>query len=164
MSANEKAGQASKGLLDSVKGKAKEVAGAVTGNDSLTTEGQLQQRHAEDRREANTTSAVADAQAEQAAVQLSEARRDGAQQRSAVSQETAAVKDVVGQQQQAQHHVAEQAKQREVVAEQTKAEAEADTEARRAASAGRAGVAAAAHEEAEATAAHARSVREAERA
>ena len=34
--------EARKGLIDSVKGKAKEIAGAMTGNDSLTAEGQLE--------------------------------------------------------------------------------------------------------------------------
>ncbi len=37
MNADDKAGQARKGLFDSVKGKAKEVAGAVTGNDFART-------------------------------------------------------------------------------------------------------------------------------
>ena len=35
---DDKAGEARKGLIDSVKGKAKEVAGALTGNDSLTAD------------------------------------------------------------------------------------------------------------------------------
>ena len=61
MSEQKKADQAREGLLDSIKGKAKEVAGAVTGNDSLTTEGQLEQAQARERKEANVTEAVADA-------------------------------------------------------------------------------------------------------
>ena len=40
------ADQAKRGLLTSVTGKAKEVAGAVLGNDSLASEGQLQQAEA----------------------------------------------------------------------------------------------------------------------
>ena len=43
MTEHSKADEARKGLIDSVKGKAKEIAGAVTGNDSLTAEGQLEQ-------------------------------------------------------------------------------------------------------------------------
>ncbi len=39
----ETAGKARSGIGDSVVGKAKEVASAVTGNDSLSAEGQLQQ-------------------------------------------------------------------------------------------------------------------------
>ena len=50
MTDNKKADQAREGLLDSVKGKAKEVIGAVTGNDSLTAEGQLQQVEAQTRK------------------------------------------------------------------------------------------------------------------
>jgi len=46
MSEHEKAEQARKGLIDSIKGKAKEIIGAVTGNDSLTAEGQLEQTQA----------------------------------------------------------------------------------------------------------------------
>ena len=47
MSEHEKAEQARKGLVDSIKGKAKEIVGAVTGSDSLTAEGQLEQTQAE---------------------------------------------------------------------------------------------------------------------
>jgi uncharacterized protein YjbJ (UPF0337 family) len=39
MTEHSKADEARKGLIDSVKGRAKEIAGAVTGNDSLTAEG-----------------------------------------------------------------------------------------------------------------------------
>ena len=39
MTEHNKADQARRGLFDSVKGKAKEIAGAVTGNDSLTRRG-----------------------------------------------------------------------------------------------------------------------------
>ena len=63
MTEHSKAGEARKGLIDSIKGKAKEIAGAVTGNDSLTTEGQLQQAQAQERKEANSVESVADAEA-----------------------------------------------------------------------------------------------------
>ncbi len=66
MSKHEKAEQARKGLIDSIKGKAKEIVGAVTGNDSLTAEGQLEQTQAQQRKEANSVEAVADAEAAQA--------------------------------------------------------------------------------------------------
>ena len=65
MTEHDKADQARKGLLDSIKGKAKEVAGAVLGNDSLTAEGQLDQAQAQERKEANSVEAVADAEAAQ---------------------------------------------------------------------------------------------------
>ena len=47
MSEHKKADQARKGLVDSIMGKAKEFVGAVTGNDSLTAEGQLKQTQAQ---------------------------------------------------------------------------------------------------------------------
>ena len=59
MTEHNKADQARKGLIDSFKGKAKEIAGAVTGNDSLTAEGQLEQTQAQQRKEANSVEAVA---------------------------------------------------------------------------------------------------------
>jgi uncharacterized protein YjbJ (UPF0337 family) len=62
MGEHEKADEARKGLIDSIKGKAKEIAGAVTGNDSLTAEGQLEQTQARARKEANAVEAVADAE------------------------------------------------------------------------------------------------------
>ena len=55
--------RARSGLLSSVAGKAKEVAGAVTGNDSLAAEGQLQQAEAASRKDASAREAVAHAEA-----------------------------------------------------------------------------------------------------
>lgn len=75
MTENNKSDQARKGLIDSVKGKAKEVVGAVTGNDSLTAEGQLEQTQAKERKDANAVEAVAEAEAEQARQEVAEARR-----------------------------------------------------------------------------------------
>jgi uncharacterized protein YjbJ (UPF0337 family) len=46
----DKAAHAREGLLDNVAGKAKEVAGAVSGNDAVVEEGQLQQAEAAKRR------------------------------------------------------------------------------------------------------------------
>ena len=81
MSKHEKAEQARKGLIDSIKGKAKEIVGALTGNDSLTAEGQLEQTQAQQRKEANSVEAVADAEAAQARAESTDARVDGAQAR-----------------------------------------------------------------------------------
>ena len=47
---NDKAAQAREGMFDNIAGKAKEVAGAVTGKDGLVEEGQLQQEEARKRR------------------------------------------------------------------------------------------------------------------
>ncbi len=82
---DDKAGEARQGFVSSVKGKAKEVAGAVTGNDSLTAEGQLQQSEAKARREANTGEAVANAERSEAAEALREEERAAAQQRARVT-------------------------------------------------------------------------------
>jgi len=115
MSEHEKAEQARKGLFDSVKGKAKEIAGAVTGNDSLTAEGQLEQTQAQQRKEANSVEAVADAEAEQAHAEKATARIEGAQERIAVNAETAAVENSVREQQAAQKRAAEQAAQQDAL-------------------------------------------------
>ena len=45
-------------MEDRMKGKAKEVIGAVTGNDSLTAEGQLEQAEAQKRKDASRAQAV----------------------------------------------------------------------------------------------------------
>ena len=50
--------EARQGLSASVLGKVKEVVGAVTGNDSLATQGQLQQAEAAARKEASATEAI----------------------------------------------------------------------------------------------------------
>jgi len=63
-----------KGVVEDVKGKAKEAAGAVTGQDRLQREGQAQQDKAESQREV----AEKEAAAEKA---RAEARADEARQR-----------------------------------------------------------------------------------
>jgi uncharacterized protein YjbJ (UPF0337 family) len=73
--------QARKGIVDSVAGKAKEVAGALTGQDDLTEEGQLQQADARARREAQSEEAIADAQGKQAAGQLRQVQDEATAQR-----------------------------------------------------------------------------------
>ena len=89
MSEHKKADQARKGLVDSIMGKAKEFVGAVTGNDSLTAEGQLKQTQARERKEANRAEAVADAEVAQARADATEATLEGAEERRAVNAEAA---------------------------------------------------------------------------
>lgn len=84
MGEHEKADEARKGLIDSIKGKAKEIAGAVTGNDSLTAEGQLEQTAARARKEAGAIDAVADAESESATDLLSQAGHQAAGARDVV--------------------------------------------------------------------------------
>ncbi len=64
-----------KGVVEDVKGKAKEAVGAVSGNDSLTREGRAQQDKAESQREV----AKKEAEAEKA---RAEAAADEARQKS----------------------------------------------------------------------------------
>src|SRR5687767_9467376 len=99
MTKHEKADQARKGLIDSVTGKAKELAGAITGNDSLTVEGQLEQTQAQQRKEANAVAAVGDAQAASAHAEARQAKVEGAAERIAVDAQTAAVENSVRTQQ-----------------------------------------------------------------
>src|SRR6187397_892307 len=132
MTDQDNAGQARKGLLDSVKGKAKEVVGAVTGNDSLTAEGQLEQTQARDRMDANSVQAVADAEAEQARNETAEARVESAQERAAVDNKTRAAENNVRDDQAAQKRAAEQAAQRDAEREKTRADLDAQLEVQQA--------------------------------
>ncbi|MCW2606891.1 MAG: ral stress protein CsbD, partial [Frankiales bacterium] len=84
------ADEARQGLLASVTGKVKEVAGAVTGNDALAAEGQLQQAEVSARKDAATNEAVAKVEAEQAAAALTETRREADAARDQVDREAAA--------------------------------------------------------------------------
>jgi uncharacterized protein YjbJ (UPF0337 family) len=120
-----KADEARKGLMDSVKGKVKEIAGAVTGNDSLTAEGQLEQTQARERKEANSVEAVADAEATQAHAEASQARVEGAQERIAVEAQAAAVDGSVRNQQAAEKLAAEQVGHQDAAREKTRAELDA---------------------------------------
>ena len=125
MAEHNKAAQARKGLIDSVKGKAKEIAGAVTGNESLTAEGQLEQTQAQQRKEANSVEAVADAEAAQARADAARAKLEGADERLAVSATTAAVQNSVRAEHAADHRAAEQTGQRDAAREKAQAELDA---------------------------------------
>jgi uncharacterized protein YjbJ (UPF0337 family) len=80
---NDKAAEAREGLLESVTGKAKEVAGAVTGNEELVEEGQLQQAEALNRKEAAAYEAIADAERTLAADELRKSSREADAQKQA---------------------------------------------------------------------------------
>ena len=132
MSKHDKADEARRGLIDSVKGKAKEVVGAVTGNDSLTAEGQLEQTQAHERKEANATEAVAEAQAKQARDDAAEAKADGARQRLAANASAVVTEDSIEARQAAQKRAAERAAQQTAATEQTRAELDAQQQIQRA--------------------------------
>lgn len=93
----DKAGEAREGFVDSITGKAKEVTGAVVGNDDLVEEGQLQQAEARSRKEAAAHDAIADAEQSEAAETLRESSREAQIQQEAAS--AAAERDKAGVQQ-----------------------------------------------------------------
>ncbi len=132
MGENDKAGQAREGLLNSVKGKAKEVAGAVIGNDSLTKEGQLDQAQARERKEANITEAVAEAELDETREDLVEAKKEGTQARSAVDTGAAAAKVEIQHEQHEQKLAAEQQKRDEVASAAVRAQVDAQREVQQA--------------------------------
>ena len=112
---SDKAAEARKGLVDAMAGKAKEVAGALSGNDELATEGQLQQAGAQARKDANSREAVANADAGRALNELHERTGDlaedksrahaaaGQREQAIVDAEAAATADAETQAQHQQH-------------------------------------------------------------
>jgi uncharacterized protein YjbJ (UPF0337 family) len=68
--------QARQDIADKVKGRAKEVFGAITGKDELTEEGRAQQAEVTLRREAEAEETAAAVQAEEANQNLAEAEKD----------------------------------------------------------------------------------------
>jgi uncharacterized protein YjbJ (UPF0337 family) len=154
MSDHDKADEARKGLLDSVKGKAKEIAGAVIGNDSLTAEGQLDQAQARERKEANIAESVADAETEEARMAVAKAEAESAHARLEVDTEAADAKGAIQAQQHDQKRIAEAAGHHEVAREAVAAQMEAQFEARQAKAREGAEVDAAREDLVEATAEH----------
>jgi uncharacterized protein YjbJ (UPF0337 family) len=69
--------EAAKGVVEGVKGKAKEVAGAVTGRDDIQREGQAQQDKADSQREA--VKKEAEAESARSAAEANEARQKSQQ-------------------------------------------------------------------------------------
>lgn len=65
--------EAVKGVVEDVKGKAKEAVGAVTGQDNLTREGQAQQDKAEAQR--NAAKKEAEAEAARGSAEVAEQRQ-----------------------------------------------------------------------------------------
>lgn len=156
MTEHSKAGEARQGLIDSVKGKAKEFAGALTNNDSLTAEGQLEQASAKERKEANSVEAIADVEAAKAAADVAAARQEGAQERIAVGAQAAAVENAAHAQQAAEKRAVEQDGKQLTVNEMTKADLDAARDVAEAKSQERAEVGAAAADIADAVDEHQR--------
>jgi uncharacterized protein YjbJ (UPF0337 family) len=122
--------EARKGLFDSVAGKAKEVAGGVTGKDALTKEGQLQQADARARRDANNQDAIADAQANQAAEELRQGKHRAAEERRAAAAESTNQQHAVLQTAAAERANAESAAQKQEQADRAQATTDATHDVR----------------------------------
>lgn len=103
---NDRAAEAREGLLGSVTGKVKEVAGAVGGNDDLVEEGQLQQVEARNRKDAIAGEAIADAEREEAGQELRDASREAAEEKGAAHADAAREKADVQRQRDREHSVA----------------------------------------------------------
>ena len=118
----ETAEKARSGIGDAVVGKAKEVAGAVTGNDSLAAEGQLQQSRAHTIKESAAREAIADAEAAEAGQELRHARDEAAAQRGQVQARAAEQASAIRDEQLHQQTVAERSVKLEESAGQQAAE------------------------------------------
>jgi uncharacterized protein YjbJ (UPF0337 family) len=125
MTEHNKADQARKGLIDSVKGKAKEVVGAVIKNDDLTAQGQVEQAQAKQRKEANQLESVADVETAEAQEQRAEAASQAAEARVEASQEARAREDAIRRDQDAQKQRAAESGARDAALGQQEAELKA---------------------------------------
>ena len=123
---NDKAAQSREGLIDSVTGKAKEVAGAVSGKDDLVEEGQLQQTEASNRKAAVAEDAIADAKREEAAQELGEANREAAEDKGAARVQAQREESSVEQQREGEHAVAANDAEQQEAAGREAAERQAD--------------------------------------
>jgi uncharacterized protein YjbJ (UPF0337 family) len=132
MTEHNEADDARKGLIASVKGKAKEVVGAIVKNDSLTAEGQLEQAQAKERKEASSAEALADAEAKQAQAEVTNAKLDSVDARNGADARAAAVKNAAETEQAAHKRIAEQTAQHAAARESVQAEAEAQRKAQQA--------------------------------
>lgn len=101
------AADAREGLLDTVKGKTKEVAGALIGNDALVEEGQIQQAEADRRTQAVADEAIAGAERREAGQELREANAEVHRDEVAAAAEADRKKRAAEQQRAAQHALAE---------------------------------------------------------
>jgi uncharacterized protein YjbJ (UPF0337 family) len=102
----DRAAEAREGLLDSVAGKAKEVAGAVSGKDHLVEEGQLQQAEARSRKGAVADEAIADAKRQEAEQETRETSREAAEQKGAASAQAEQEKSDAARQRAHEHELA----------------------------------------------------------
>ena len=125
------ADEARKGLLGSLAGKAKEVAGAVLGNDSLAAEGQLQQAEAQTRKDASARGAVAEVEAKEAAERLAAEQAIANRQRNAVESSAEVQVDATLRSAAEQQQLAEADARRDAAIAKERAEIQAQEEIRR---------------------------------
>ena len=123
---NQSAAQAREGLLDSIAGKTKEVAGALTGNDDLVEEGHLQQAEADRRKQAVADDAIAEAERQDATEQVRQAELEASRSEAAAQAEADRREQAAEQQRAAQHVVAERDAAGQEAAGQQAAEEQAD--------------------------------------
>ena len=124
--ANDKAAEAREGMMDNLAGKAKEVAGAVTGRDDLVEEGQLQQEEAKNRKQAVADEAIADAKREEATEELVDVNREANEQERAARAQADREKAAAEQEQAREQSAADRAAQRQEEAAEPVAQAKGD--------------------------------------
>ncbi len=122
------ADNARKGLGATLAGKAKEVAGAALGNDSLAAEGQLQQAEAAALKESSTTDAVAQAEAKQAAAALASEHSPAEERREAAAAAANARVDQVQRDSEVERARVQAQTEADRVAEKARVDAEAQAQ------------------------------------
>lgn len=122
----DKATEARQGFVDTVTGKAKEVVGAVSGNDELVEEGQLQQTEAHHRKEAAAEDAVADAERDEATRQMRESSLEAVEDKSEARSEAAREKAAAERQRSGERASADQAADAQEAAGRESAERRAE--------------------------------------
>lgn len=123
---NDKAAEAREGLVDSVAGKAKEVAGAVSGNEDLIEEGQLQQAEARNRKEAAAEEAIADAKRTEAGQEVRQSSHEATAQKDAAARAAAREKAAASQRRDSEYAAADRDAERQQVQGDRAAQAHAD--------------------------------------
>ena len=120
------AASAREALFDSVAGKAKEFAGAVTGKDDLVEEGRLQQAEAQHRKAAVTDQAIADAKRQEAAQELRETNHEAAAEKESAHDRADMAQRGVERERAAEHDAAESAAATQEAVGRQAAEQQAD--------------------------------------
>ncbi len=126
MMSNDKAAQAREGLVDGIAGKAKELAGAVTGKDDLVEEGQLQQAESRHRKDALADEAVADAKRQEADDKVRKATHEAAEQDQAARAEARREESLAHRQRDTEHAAADREAAQQVSADSQTAEQQAE--------------------------------------